>query len=80
MQLEVLYCKIDDFRKQYQNNILLSSPAKINSRKKKFKMSGSEVMTILIMFHIEGYRNLKSYYLNYISRFHKKDFSRSCLL
>jgi hypothetical protein len=74
MQLEVLYCKIDDFRKQYQNNILLSSPTKINSRKRKFKMSDSEVMTILIMFHIEGYRNLKSYYLNYISRFHKNDF------
>lgn len=37
-------------------------------------MSVSEVITIIVMFHADGYRNLKTYYLNYICRFHKKDF------
>ncbi|MBR8730998.1 hypothetical protein IX339_000434 [Porphyromonas levii] len=35
-------------------------------RNRKFKMSDSEVMTILVMFHHSHYRDLKSFYLKYI--------------
>ena len=41
----------------------------VNSTKKrnrKFRMSDSEVMTILVMFHHSRYLDLKSFYLNYI--------------
>lgn len=35
-------------------------------RKRKFKMSDSKVMDILVMFHHSRYRDPKSFYLKYI--------------
>jgi len=37
-------------------------------------MSLSEVMTILIMFHSSGYRYFKSFYIENICVYHKRDF------
>lgn len=43
-------------------------------RNKPNRMSDSEVMTILIAFHLSGMRNLKHYYLFYISKHMTKEF------
>jgi len=37
-------------------------------------MSDSEVMTILVLFHAMGFKNLKHFYLYYIRKYFKKEF------
>ncbi|MDP0625108.1 IS982 family transposase, partial [Porphyromonas gingivalis] len=44
------------------------------SRNRKFKMSDSEVMTILILFHLSRYRDLKAFYLQYITHSCRSEF------
>lgn len=39
-------------------------------------MSESEVATILVLFHLAGYRCLKHFYLQYICKHISKDFSK----
>lgn len=57
------------FLKQYA----LEDP-KIRIRKRKFAMSESEVMTIMILFHYGAFRNFKHFYQGYIQRYMKKEF------
>lgn len=54
-----------EFEKSYENRVLLQENGK-KTRNKPNRLSHSEVMTILISFHLGGYRNLKHYYLNYV--------------
>ena len=37
-------------------------------------MALSEIMTILIMYHLLGYRTFKWYYLHYVKKYLKQDF------
>lgn len=63
------FCKIDDFSKEFEpklNKRLISSGAKMRNR--ECKMSLSERMLIMIMFHAYGYRNFKTFYIDYISK------------
>jgi len=67
-----IFCKIDDFMKEYDKIIDKYSVAgsnKVKKRKRKSKMSDSEVMTILILFHLKSYRNLKHFYLTHICKY-----------
>lgn len=43
-----------------------------NAPKRKPRMSCSEVITIMVMFHTGSFRNMKDFYLGYIQR-HKTD-------
>ena len=64
-----VFCIIDDFSKMFDEVVKVHSIEEGTGKKKrnrKFKMSDSEVMTILVMFHHSRYRDLKSFYLNYI--------------
>jgi len=54
-----------EFEKSYENRVLQQENGK-KTRNKPNRLSHSEVMTILISFHLGGYRNLKHYYLNYV--------------
>ena len=56
-----------EFDKSYKKHILQQDNGK-KTRNKPGKLSHSEVMTILISFHLGGYRNLKHYYLFYVSQ------------
>jgi hypothetical protein len=47
---------------------LLRAKSKKKTRNRKFTMSDSEVMTILIPFHQSHYRYLKAFYINYIKQ------------
>lgn len=75
MDLEALFCDIDDFcvifKPQFQRQLLHSSNSKIihNSR-----LCLSEIMTIIIYFHHSRYRDFKHYYHNLILEHHHKDF------
>ena len=70
-----IYCIADDFCKEYNlelNKTSLSlSNASANSpkhRKRKGRMSDAEMITILILFHSNTFRNFKHFYLFYVCR------------
>lgn len=56
-----------EFEKSYKNRVLHQENGK-KTRNKPNRLSHSEVMTILISFHLGGFRNLKHYYLFYVSK------------
>ena len=64
-----------EFDKSYKKHILQQDNGK-KTRNKPCRLSHSEVMTILISFHLCGYRNLKHYYLFYVSQHMNKEFPR----
>jgi hypothetical protein len=72
-----IFCLIDDFMKEY-DNILDKNSISNNSGKKtrnrKSKMSDSEVMTILVIFHLKSYRSLKRFYVDYVCKHMRDDF------
>jgi len=46
-------------------------------RNKPCNLSDSEVITIMIMFHLGGYRNLKNFYLFYVQKHLKSEFPKT---
>lgn len=70
-----IFCIIDDFTKEYDQEIAqmgLSAPDGRKHRKRKCGMSRSEIMAILIFFHFNTFRNFKHYYLFYVQK-HMRD-------
>lgn len=65
-----IFCQVDDFCINFNN--YFKSFILDNSKNKKFKLwkspnlALSEVMTIIIFFHLSCYRNFKTYYKNYV--------------
>ncbi|MDO5666122.1 MAG: IS982 family transposase [Bacteroidia bacterium] len=67
---------IDEFFKEFDTIIRehsLENPG-TKKRNRKFTMSESEVMTILLLFHFGAFKNLKSFYVFYVQRHMQKDF------
>lgn len=60
-----IFLLIDDFCKEIEPHISKKTvlPSKKKTRKRAFVMSDSEIMTILVAFHLSQYRNLKAFYL-----------------
>ena len=73
-----IFCLIDDFCKEIKAVIDNYSIGQGNKRvrNRKFTMSDSEVITILILFHLKGYRNLKHFYLNHVCKNMTQDFPK----
>jgi hypothetical protein len=75
MELERLFWKIDDFclvfEEQLKSKMIASN---LKKRRKKSRLSLSEVMTIIIHFHQSSYRNFKDYYQKKILKEHQQDF------
>ena len=70
-----IFCEIDDFCRIFEpqfNQQLLSDGTR--QRIKPSRMSRSEVMTILVLFHRSGFRNLKKFYTELVSKYWRKDF------
>jgi hypothetical protein len=63
-----IYCIIDDFCKEI--SLELNKRSKISDgkkhRKRDCRLSLSEIMTILVLFHLSSYRNFKHFYLLHI--------------
>ncbi|ENM5738162.1 hypothetical protein AB1F87_001687 [Vibrio mimicus] len=70
-----LFCHVDDFCKaflpQWQQLQLESGECK---RHRKGRMYESEIMTIIIAFHMSHQRDFKNFYLGIIHRYHKNEF------
>ncbi len=69
-----IFCIADDFCKEFEGEMAknaLPSTTDTPKRKRKRMMSDAEVITILICFHFNSYRNFKHYYLGCV-RIHWK--------
>lgn len=72
-----IFCMADEFCKEFykvmeEHQIAVSSGKK--HRNKPSKLNDAEVITILIAFHLSGYRNLKHFYINYVQEYLKSYF------
>lgn len=70
-----IFCLADDFCKFFNQEFKKSQITQNNTtktRNRKPKLSDAEVITILVLFHLKGYRCLKHFYLDYVCK-HMKD-------
>ena len=75
MDILTVFCEIDDFCKEFEprfNQMLIGEGKR--RRNKPNAMTLSEVMTILVLFHLSGYRNLKTFYNDFVSRYLASEF------
>ena len=71
-----IFCILDDFCKYFTPELKkhqISVPGK-RHRNRPCRLSDSEVMTILVLFHTKRYRDLKSFYLGYVCQHMKNEF------
>lgn len=70
-----LFCKIDDFWKNFESlySAHLLDQGK-HSPKRRSSLAMSEVILILILFHSIRYRDFKTFYLHHLSVYFKKEF------
>lgn len=74
-KLVELFCDVDDFCKvfipEWEKQLIEDGTQK---RKRRSRLTMSEVMTIIIGFHMSHYRDFKNYYTGYVSCFYRKEF------
>ena len=73
--LIVLFCHVDDFCKGFYpvwESHLLSEGLK--KRRRKTRLSPSELISIVIYFHVIGFRNFKTYYVTYVKKYLREVF------
>ena len=69
MDILTLFCHIDDFCLAFEPHFkqrLVTDGSR--QRIKPSSLSRSEVMTILVLFHSSGYRDLKTFYTHYVMK------------
>ena len=75
-----IFCIADDFCKEFEVEMVkksLPSSADAPKRRRKRMMSDAEVITILICFHFNTYRNFKHYYLGCVCQHWRHLFPRT---
>lgn len=75
MSLVEMFCNVDDFCQEYEpkwEQIQLENG--LRQRRRKSRLSLSEVMTITIHFHQSNYRTFKAYYTNYVLKYLRCEF------
>ncbi len=71
MELEELFCEIDDFCVDFEllwEQQLLPKQGR-KQRRRQCSLSLSEVMTIIVNFHVSSYRNFKHYYIEHVKKY-----------
>ena len=71
-----IFCILDEFCKYFEPELqkhTLSVSGR-RHRNRPGRMSDSEIMTILVLFHTSHFRDLKSFYLGYISQHMRREF------
>ena len=71
-----IFCIFDDFCKYFTPELKKHTFQVPNKRhcNRTSRMSDSEIMTILVLFHTHCFRDLKSFYLGYICQHMRGDF------
>jgi hypothetical protein len=75
-----IFCTVDDFCYEFdkaRDGHLLTKDLNKKTRRRKSKMTESEVITILIIFHHKQFRNLKHFYINYVQKHLKAEFPQT---
>jgi len=66
-KLTELFCDVDDFCQafipQWERQLIESGE---KQRRRSSQMSSSEIITIIILFHLSGFRNFKQFYRGYV--------------
>lgn len=65
-----------EFEKSKEGQLLDDNNSK-KRRNRSYKLSDSEVITIMIMFHEVQFRNIKHFYINYVMVHHRKEFPQT---
>jgi len=76
MSLLELFCSIDDFWKEFEptwQQTLLTSGSQ---RRREGVMSMSELMTIVVHFHQQRYRDFKTYYIDHVGHHLRREFPK----
>lgn len=77
-QITEIFVKVDDFCLQYNQYIdqmkKLQAPEGITSRRRASRLSESEIITIMICFHLGAHRTFKHYYQQVIATHYRKLF------
>lgn len=71
---EIFYLADDfcrEFSKSFDSHLIGNKP------KKTPRMSESEIITIMILFHFGAFRNLKHFYINYVQKHLQKEFPKT---
>ena len=71
---------IDEFYKDFQEVIkghILTKDTSKKHRNKPCRLSDSEVITMMVLFHLGQFRNLKHFYLFYIQKHMQSDFPQT---
>lgn len=74
-KIDEIYCDVDDFCNVFipeWEKVLIESGKR--KRRRKGRMSSSEIMTIIILFHRSHYRDFKNFYLCYVHTHLKEAF------
>jgi len=75
MNILPLFFEIDEFCKVVEplwNKHLVGNNCQRRNRRRRLALA--EVMSILVRFHISGYRNFKQFYLEFVCRYWRSDF------
>ena len=70
-----IFCIIDEFNQDFEAN--LNGFLIGNKPKRTPKMSNSEVMTIMILFHLSGFRTMKHFYKYYVLKHMTSEFPQT---
>ena len=80
VNLVEIFFLTDEFCKEFDKTMTGYRISDNNDKKRRNKpstLSDSEVITIMIAFHLGGYRNLKHFYINYVQKFMTKEFPKT---
>ena len=72
--LEELFCHIDDFCQVFEPQWQATLVGTGLKRRRARSMSLSEIMTILVSFHQQSYRNFKHFYQKHVCRYWRGEF------
>ena len=74
MRLLQLFCDVDDFCKLFTHWSQSQLLGQAHKPGPKPKLSASEIMTIIIYFHMTRYRDFKTYYTAYVASIYGLNF------
>ena len=74
MEQVAIFCDVDDFCKAYKEYCMHSLMMEKKKVLPRTRMALSEIITILIMYHLSGYRTFKWYDKNHVMKYQKQDF------
>lgn len=72
-----IFCEVDDFYRVFEKTAqqeLLQSPQVHQVESCTFSLSPSEIMTMVIAFHLSHYRTFKHFYLQHVQRYWREAF------